>query len=73
MTTRELAARVATVGKRIEQIREGNGIETADLARRAGIARSTLQRIEHGQSANVSVATLLKIADALKVRPGELV
>ena len=56
------------VGKNINRLRGRTSEE--DFARIAKIARSTLRRIEGGNS--ISLETLLKIAEALNVDPADL-
>jgi transcriptional regulator with XRE-family HTH domain len=46
-------------------------LSAAELGRRAGVAESTILRIERGQGA--LPATVRKLAEALEVDPGELV
>jgi len=59
------------VGKRIHELRNERGLKQHALARHAGIAHTTMQSIEYG-TRNPSLHTLLAIADALSVEPGEL-
>jgi transcriptional regulator with XRE-family HTH domain len=50
-------------GELIRQIREGSGLNQAELARRTGIARSVLSAYEHGRR-QPAVSALARIADA---------
>jgi len=59
------------VGKRIHELRNERGLKQRALARDSGIALTTLQTIEYG-TRNPSLHTILAIADALRVEPGEL-
>ncbi|BAB67183.1 helix-turn-helix domain-containing protein [Sulfurisphaera tokodaii] len=60
------------IGKRITEIREKKGISVTQLAKMAGISKSTLWEIENGKiSPNIS--TLWSIANALGVTFGELI
>ena len=70
--------------KRLEEIRLGQNISQAELARRAGVSRSTMTRIADGQSISldsfIRVMKALGLADHLarllpdpEVRPVELV
>lgn len=59
------------VGKKIRIIRKKKGLTQEEVADGADIHLSTLGRIERGE-ANAPLQTLNKIAQALKVRPKEL-
>lgn len=70
--------------KRLEEIRLGQNISQAELARQAGVSRSTMTRIADGQSISldsfIRVIKALGLADHLatllpdpEVRPVELV
>jgi DNA-binding XRE family transcriptional regulator len=52
------------IGSRVRQHRTGRSWTLDDLARRSGVSKRMLSSIEHG-SANPSIATLLRISDAL--------
>lgn len=53
-------------------MREAAGLSKVDLARRAGIAYSTVYLIEDGLVSDMYVSTLLKLAYALEVSPERL-
>ncbi len=83
-TTSPSATIAATLCKRLEEIRLGNNISQAELARQAGVSRSTMTRIADGQSISldsfIRVVKALGLADHLAallpdpdVRPVELV
>jgi transcriptional regulator with XRE-family HTH domain len=57
---------------RLRQVRERLFVTQAELAARTGIAEATLSRIENGLQ-RPRISTVRKIADALGVRPEELV
>jgi transcriptional regulator with XRE-family HTH domain len=57
--------------RQIRTWRESAGLSQTELARQAGIGRSTLYLIEDGLL-DTRVSTLLKIADALKISPARL-
>jgi transcriptional regulator with XRE-family HTH domain len=59
-----------TIGERIRSVREEHGVNQSELARRSGVARNTINRIEHGHRIPSS-ETLEKLAMALDVEPGE--
>lgn len=61
---RDPCDKFATVGKRIEFLRELHGMSVADLAERVGMNRRTLYRIEDCLH-KVSVAAAMAIAQAL--------
>lgn len=48
-------------------LRKGKDMSQSELARRAGIARVTVNRLENGQSDAVTFATVNSIAEALGV------
>ena len=52
------------IGNRVRQHRTGRGWTLDELARRSGVSKRMLSSIEQG-SANPSIATLLRISDAL--------
>ncbi|GBD12359.1 HTH-type transcriptional regulator PuuR [bacterium HR24] len=54
--------------KRLRQAREQEGLSLRQLARRAGVAASTIQKIEKGALVP-SVAVVLRLAEALGRRP----
>ena len=54
------------IGARVRQHRTAHGWTLDDLADRSGVSRRMLITIEHGE-ANPSIATLLRISDALGV------
>jgi transcriptional regulator with XRE-family HTH domain len=60
------------LAKRLKQLRAERGITQAVLARRAGVTLSYIGRLETGRH-DPQLSTLTKLANALKVRVGELV
>jgi transcriptional regulator with XRE-family HTH domain len=64
--TAEVVAVNEQIGARIRQHRTGRGWTLDDLADRSGVSRRMLITIEHGDG-NPSIATLLRISDALGV------
>jgi quercetin dioxygenase-like cupin family protein/DNA-binding XRE family transcriptional regulator len=56
----------AKVGERVRQHRASRGWTLSELAERSGVSRRMLISVEHGTS-NASIATLLRISDALGV------
>lgn len=62
----------SAVGRTIRNLRSRKGISQDVLSGLAGIARSHLSMIETG-SKQANFETLWKLADALEMRPSELV
>jgi transcriptional regulator with XRE-family HTH domain len=60
------ASLAAAIGHRVRHERQARGWTLDHLAQAAGVSRRMLVNVEHGD-ANPSVATLLKISDALGV------
>lgn len=63
---------IARIGRRIRSWREHEGLTLQDLARRSGLATSTVQKVETG-TMTPSVAVLLKLARGLGRRAAELI
>lgn len=59
------------LGQRLRSERKRLGISQEELARRAGLDRTYVSKIERGER-NVTLSTVEKLADALKVNPSEL-
>lgn len=83
-TTSPSSAIAAALCRRLEEIRLSKNISQAELARQAGVSRSTMTRIADGRSISldsfIRVAKALGLADHLaamlpdpRVRPVELV
>lgn len=60
-----------TVGECIQNWRRERGLTQAELAFRSGVSRPNISAIEQG-ARDLTVQTLRKIADTLKIRPGVL-
>lgn len=58
---------------RLREILEARGISQSELARMAGISFPTVNAMCQNRTKAVSLATLDKIAAALKVAPGDLI
>ncbi|WP_457608036.1 helix-turn-helix domain-containing protein [Nitratifractor sp.] len=53
------------LGERIKSLRKERGMTQEALAKRAGISRTTLSKLENGYIAQISVVTLSEILNAL--------
>src|SRR5262245_53034094 len=60
------------LGRNIQTLREARGRTQEQIARLAGIPRATWANLESG-AANPTLAVLIKVAQALQVRLGELI
>lgn len=58
------------VGNNITRLRKAKGFSTIDLGHESGIDKSTIVNIEGGR--NITLATILKIAEGLGVEPYKL-
>lgn len=58
--------RLSAVGRRIRELREGQGVSLSALAARAGIGKGTLSELETGQR-NPTLETLYALAAPLRV------
>jgi transcriptional regulator with XRE-family HTH domain len=56
---------------RLKQLRAAQDMSQADLADKSGVSREYIARLETGHH-DPSLSTLVKLAKALKVKPGEL-
>lgn len=61
----------AALGLAIRELRRASGVSQEAFAASCGLHRTYIGGIERGER-NVSFANLLRIADALDVRPSEL-
>jgi transcriptional regulator with XRE-family HTH domain len=64
---------MSPVGLRVRELREGRGWTQAELARRAGIRRATVNRIENARIKSIDLEVLEKLATALEVHPAALI
>jgi transcriptional regulator with XRE-family HTH domain len=62
---------IGLLGANVRQLRKSKGMSQEELALEAGMKRSYLSDLERG-TRNPSVRALGRLADALKVEPGEL-
>ena len=63
---------LADLGSRVRHHRREHGWSQEQFAEQAGVHRTYIGAIERGQQ-NVTVVTLVAIADALSVDPSELI
>ncbi len=69
----EYRDRLIEIGLTIAALRKLNGLSQEALADKSGVSRQTIALIESPNSVQAfSVETLLKIADALNVRAGDI-
>lgn len=62
---------ITAFGDNLKRIRTDKGISQEELAFKAGIAHSSIVRIEKGQI-NTKVSTIVRLAEALEVRKSVL-
>src|SRR5579859_7374589 len=65
MSTADLAL-VSLIGERVRARRRARGWTLDELAQRSGVSRRMLVNVEQGVS-NASIATLLRLAEALAI------
>lgn len=57
---------------RLKSIREEKGISQEELARRTGLSRTTISKIENNEEVNVTTRTIASIAEVFGVSPSEI-
>ena len=60
------------MGYRIKDLRQQQGLSQEALAKKSGISRVTISKLETKQDAVANIDTLRKIADALQVGIGDI-
>ncbi|GHU79782.1 hypothetical protein FACS1894145_4670 [Bacteroidia bacterium] len=60
------------IGMKIKELREDKNISQQDLAAACNFEKSNMSRIEAGRT-NLTIGTLLKISEALKVRLNDMI
>jgi transcriptional regulator with XRE-family HTH domain len=60
------------IGPRVVALRTEKGVSLSELARKSGISKSLLHRIENQADSNPELETLQKISRALGITVGEL-
>ena len=53
------------MNEKVKSLRIRKGMTQEELSKKAGISRQTLNYIETGKTVNITVATLMKVADVL--------
>lgn len=61
----ELECAKVALAQRIAELREEKHLRQADLAKRIGVSQQFISQIETGQEKNLTVETMLKIAQSL--------
>lgn len=59
------------IGRNISKLRKSQKLSQEDLSHMAEVDRSYLSEIENGHK-NISIMTLIRIAQALEVRPEDI-
>jgi len=60
------------IKNRLKELRESSGMSQEELARKSGISRTTLSKIENNEEVNVNTRTIAKLADVFNVKPSEI-
>lgn len=58
---------------KVKEFREKNNMTQIELCKQANVSRQTVIDLESGKDVNTTVATLQRLADALKCKVGDLV
>jgi transcriptional regulator with XRE-family HTH domain len=67
------AVLMETLGDRIKMLRIAKGLSQSELAQQVGVTKSAVCQWELSQTANVKLATFLRLCEALGVRPEYLI
>lgn len=59
--------------ERLRRLREERGLSQRGLARVSGLTAQAISLIESGQRPNMKIKTVEKLAEALGIRPAEVV
>src|SRR5262245_64760787 len=60
------------LSQRIEALRHASGLSQQEVAMRGDLSLSLVAKLEQGKKADPRASTLLALARALQVRPGQL-
>lgn len=63
---------ISIVGKNIKRLREEQNLTQAELVRKAGVGKATINEIENGKRQSLNSNTINKISNALNVSAEEL-
>ncbi len=63
---------IMSLGKNITDIRKKKGITSRALAAAVGVTPATMSRYEHGKITGISYEMIVRISEALSVKPEEL-
>lgn len=72
MAAEPLSAATRTFGERVREQRHELGVSQEDLADACGLHWTFIGQVERGRR-NISLHNILKLAQGLKIDPGELV
>lgn len=61
------------MNEKVKVLRMRKGMTQEELSKKAGISRQTLNYIETGKTVNITVATLMKLAEVLECKADDLV
>lgn len=64
---------ISKLGKNIRKLRTARNISLNELARKSSISPSTISKIETGETDDLKVNTVIKVANALNISLDELV
>lgn len=56
----------------LKEIREKKGMTQNELAKKSGVGRITINRIENNRQLDIKTGTIVKLANALEVNISEL-
>lgn len=57
---------------RLKSIREERGISQEELAKRTGLSRTTISKIENNEEVNVTTRTIATISEVFGVSPSDI-
>lgn len=60
------------IKNRLKELRLERGMSQEELAKKSGISRATLSKIESNEYATVSTRTIAKLADVFEVKASEI-
>lgn len=60
------------IGARLKNLRKDSHLTLAELAQKVDLSEGTVQRYEKGSITNVSIAVIIKFAQALSIEPAHL-